>query len=203
MKEIWNERYAQSGFAYGDAPNVFLQMQLPKIETGKILFAAEGEGRNAVFAATLGWEVSAFDWSEDGKNKAMMLANQQHVSLDYRVGEFAEIEYPQAHFDVVALIYAHFSADKKSEYHKILDTYVKKGGYVILEGFSKKNLDYVAQNPGIGGPKDIDMLFSVQEIQADFANYEVVLLEEIEVELQEGKYHNGKGSVVRFVGRKK
>ncbi len=103
----------------------------------------------------------------------------------------------------MALIYAHFPADIKSKYHKTLDHYVRKGGVIIFEAFSKKHLDYIAKNEKVGGPKDIAMLFSMDEIKADFANYDIIELTETEIELNEGLFHNGTGSVIRFVGRKK
>jgi hypothetical protein len=74
----WDERYKQQDFAYGVTPNNYLKDQLIKLQTGKILFPAEGEGRNAVFAAKLGWIVSAFDISIEGKKKAMQLAKSEH-----------------------------------------------------------------------------------------------------------------------------
>ena len=202
MKEMWNERYAQKTFAYGEEPNVFLKEQLIEIKPGKALFPAEGEGRNAVYTATLGWKVNAFDLSKEGKQKAIKLASEKNTELNYDVGEFQELNYDNESFDLIALIYAHFPANKKSEYHKELIKKLKKGGIIIFEAFSKSNLEYVAKNPNIGGPKDIDMLFSTEEIKSDFEYFEIVLLEEKLVELSEGLYHNGIGSVIRFVGRK-
>jgi hypothetical protein len=198
----WNDRYSKDEFAYGEQPNNYLKEHLEKLETGTILFPAEGEGRNAVFAAKLGWKVSAFDISVEGKNKALKLAQSNNVSIDYQVGELQFLNYIPEQFDVIALIYAHFPANIKSARHKMLNEYLRKAGIIIFEAFSKKHLDYLAKNPNVGGPKDIDMLFSIEEIKSDFANYEVIELEEKEIELHEGSFHNGIGSVVRFVGRK-
>ena len=199
----WNERYSREEFAYGQEPNNYLKEQLQKLDPGTILFPAEGEGRNAVFAAKLGWKVSAFDISIEGKNKALRLAENNNVAIDYQVDELENLNYNIGHFDAIALIYAHFPAEVKSIYHRSLDKYLRKGGTIIFEAFSKRHLDYLARNEKVGGPKDIDMLFSIDEIIADFANYEVAELEEREIELNEGLFHNGKGSVIRFVGRKK
>lgn len=201
--EWWNERYSKEEFAYGTEPNRFLKAQLEKLKAGAILFPAEGEGRNAVFAAKLGWTVSAFDVSAEGRKKALQLAEAKRVTIDYRVGELMSLNFEPEQFDVIALIYAHFSADIKSVYHKTLDKYLRRGGLVIFEAFGKKNLDYLAKNEKVGGPKDINMLFSVDEIKSDFANYNILLLEEKEIELNEGLYHNGKGLVIRFIGQKK
>mgnify|MGYP003648642261 FL=1 len=199
----WNERYGNEAYAYGEAPNLFFEEKIKDLKVGKMLLPAEGEGRNAVFAAKLGWAVFAFDQSNEGKKKALKLAEKNGVSIDYQVNDLAMVNYSKEEFDVIGLIYAHFPAKLKSQYHKILDGYLKIGGTVILEAFSKNNLAYRAKNEKIGGPRDLDSLFSVEEIKADFSNYTIIQLEEKEVELGEGVYHNGKGSVIRFVGQKK
>lgn len=201
--ERWDERYSKPEFAYGVQPNNFLKEQVEKLIVSTILFPAEGEGRNAVFAAGLGWKVSAFDISVEGKKKALQLAEANHVTIDYQVGELQTLNYTPEQFDVIALIYAHFPAASKSLYHKTLDRYLRKGGLVIFEAFSKRHLEYIAKNENVGGPKDEAMLFSIAEIKADFTDYEVIELVEKEIELNEGLFHNGKGSVIRFVGRKR
>jgi len=199
----WNERYSKDEFAFGKQPNNYLKEQLEKLNVGTILFPAEGEGRNAVFAANLGWTVSAFDISMEGKKKADRLAEINNVTIDYQVGDLQEISFDTEQFDVIALIYAHFPANIKSLYHKTLDKYLRNGGVVIFEAFSKRHIDYVSKNENVGGPRDLESLFSIEEIKSDFANYDIIELEEKEIELSEGLYHNGTGSVIRFVGQKK
>lgn len=199
----WNDRYSKDEFAYGEQPNNYLKEQLEKLDAGKILFPAEGEGRNAVFAAKLGWTVSAFDISAEGKNKAFRLAETNNVTIDYQLGDLQTLNYTTGQFDAIALIYAHFPADIKSIYHQTLDKYLRKNGFVIFEAFSKRHIDYITKNEKVGGPKDIAMLFSIDELKSDFVNYEIIELTEKEIELSEGLFHNGKGCVIRFVGRKK
>lgn len=199
----WNDRYSKKEFAYGKHPNNYLKERLQKLNAGKILFPAEGEGRNAVFAAKLGWEVSAFDISVEGKNKAMQFAGQNNVAIDYQVGELPALKYDKESFDAIALIYAHFPAAIKSSYHQLLDSYLKKGGIIIFEGFSKKHIEYINRNNEVGGPTDIAMLFSIEELAKDFQQYEILELTEKEIKLHEGAFHNGIGSVIRFTGLKK
>jgi hypothetical protein len=198
----WNERYSKEEFAYGTQPNNFLKEKLDKMTPGSILFPAEGEGRNAVYAATQGWKVSAFDISTEGKNKATSLAGTSNVSLEYQLGELKDLNYSPEQFDVIALIYAHFPADIKSIYHQTLSGYLRKGGFIIFEAFSKNHLDYILKDEKVGGPKDIGSLFSIEEIKADFPQFQIIELEEKEIQLNEGLYHNGLGSVIRFVGQK-
>lgn len=206
MKEeqlkMWDERFGKQEYVYGIDPNYYLKEQLKKLNPGNILFPAEGEGRNAVYAAKLGWEVSAFDLSTEGRKKALNLADKNGVTIEYQIGELPELNYSKEQFDVIALIFAHFNADIRSEYHKLLNNYLRKGGLLIIEAFSKKHLEYRTKNPGVGGPRDLETLCSIEEFKLDFDNYEIIEVVEKEIELNEGLYHVGKGSVIRFMGRK-
>ncbi|SEW52212.1 class I SAM-dependent methyltransferase [Chitinophaga arvensicola] len=203
MNQKWDERYSDQEFAYGKMPNLFFKEWLPSFSPGTILMAADGEGRNGVFAAAQGWNVTSFDLSKEGQSKALQLAREQQVTLEYIVGDLEQLSFEKETFDAIGLIYAHFDAEKKSLFHRKLDSCLKAGGIILLEAFSKKHLHFNSADPRIGGPKDIDMLYSREEIQADFENYEILLLEETQVTLNEGKYHIGEGAVVRFIGRKK
>nr|WP_315033019.1 class I SAM-dependent methyltransferase [uncultured Chryseobacterium sp.] len=198
----WNDRYSNNQFAYGTEPNVYLKKQLQQLTPGSILFPADGEGRNSVHAALEGWKSSAFDISTQGKNKALQLAEQNNVSIDYQVGELSTLNYQEQQFDVIALIYAHFPGDIKSSIHQLLTQYLRKGGFIIFEAFSKKHLEYVTKNEKVGGPRDLESLFSIEEIKSDFPDYDSIELIETEIELKEGLFHNGTGSVIRFVGQK-
>ena len=117
--------------------------------------------------------------------------------------ELQTLNYHDEQFDAISLIYAHFPSEIKSAMHKSLNNYLRKGGLIIFEAFSKNHLEYLAKNEKVGGPKEIEMLFSVDEIKSDFSNYDILQLEEKVIELKEGEFHNGEGSVIRYVGRKK
>ena len=203
MKEFWNERYGAEAFAYGREANVFFAEELLKIKPGKLLLAAEGEGRNAVFAAGHGWDVLAFDSSSEAKKKAEKLALDKGVKIEYQLAELSEMKLPDNYFDAIGLIYAHFPSEIKSDYHKRLDHSLKKGGYILFEAFSKKQpaLNKINEKPM--GPQNPEMLFSIEEIKNDFPDHEILILKEEEVTLSEGLYHEGIASVIRFVGRKK
>jgi SAM-dependent methyltransferase len=202
MLEHWNERYKKDEYAYGKEPNAYLKEHLQSILPGKILFPAEGEGRNAVYAAELGWDVWAFDQSIEGKKKAEKLAKSKNVSINYQVGEVSEIIFEENSFDAIALIYAHFPSILKSKYNKIMSKYLKKNGALIFEAFSKTHLEFNLKNPKVGGPKDIDMLYSLDEVKNDFSTFNAIELIETNIQLNEGIYHNGEGSVIRFRGMK-
>ncbi|PIY07867.1 MAG: SAM-dependent methyltransferase [Flexibacter sp. CG_4_10_14_3_um_filter_32_15] len=203
MKEMWNNRYAAKEYAYGTEPNVFFKEVIDKQQkTGKILFAAEGEGRNAIYAAKKGWKVTAFDSSEEGQKKALQLAEKENVSIDYQAGDFLKLPLINQKFDVAVLIYAHFHPSILSEYHKKNADLINPEGLLILEGFSKGHLEKRKENPNVGGPDKLEMLFSKELIQNDFQDFEIIQLEEVEIKLKEGLYHNGIGKVIRFIGKK-
>lgn len=203
LSDNWNGRYASEEFVYGELPNEFLKEQLVKLPVGEILFPAEGEGRNAVYAARLGWTVSAYDISSEGKRKALQWAGKNGVCIDYQVGELRNLHYGKSRFDAIALIYAHFAEEQRPSIHEALDGHLRTGGIIILEAFGKDHIRYQEANPDVGGPRDIHLLYSTDEIERDFSQYEIIELRETEIRLSEGLYHNGVASVIRFVGRKK
>lgn len=203
MKDFWNDRYKDEEYAYGTAPNAFFKDTLERYHAkGKILLPAEGEGRNAVYAAKTGLDVYAFDISEEGKNKAERLAKDNGVNINYEVGELMSLNIMEHQYDVLALIYAHFPPEVRTRYFAKLRELVKVNGLIIFEGFSKSHIEAQKKNPNVGGPKILEMLFSIEQIKEDFPDFEIVKLEEAEIDLHEGKYHNGIGRVIRFIGIK-
>lgn len=201
MKEFWDERYAADEYVYGKEANLFLQSKLVGIEPGKALFAAEGEGRNAVFAATLGWNVTAFDISSSAKIKADKLAEEKEVSIDYRVGLLDQQGFKENSFDLIVLIFAHFPASLRPSIHQSLKKLLKPGGQIILEAFSKEHLEYNSKNPKAGGPKDASMLFSKEELEEDFGDLDWLFFEKKVLEIKEGEFHDGLSSVIQLVAR--
>jgi 2-polyprenyl-3-methyl-5-hydroxy-6-metoxy-1,4-benzoquinol methylase len=198
MNDYWNNRYAEKEFAYGTSPNEYLKEQLSRITPGRILFICEGEGRNAVHAAAQNWEVEAFDLSEEGRKKAIILAEENSVKINYKIADATLVEYPENTFDVVAIIYAHFPRSIRVSIHEKIANWLKPGGRIILEVFNPNQL-----NNSSGGPKDLSMLYTPEMMQSDFSSFDILALTTDEIELSEGKYHMGKADVLRFVGRKK
>lgn len=204
MKDMWNKRYATEEYQYGKEPNQFLKASLNKLEiNSKILFPAEGEGRNAIYTATRGHKVSAFDLSEEGQKKALSFAKDLNVTIEYQVGEISELNITPFSFDAAALIFAHVAPPIRKAFHQEIAKTIKPGGIIILEGFSKNNLEYRAKNPSVGGPDKEELLFSTDIIKEDFPNFDVEKLEETETMLDEGQLHQGLAKVIRFIGIKR
>lgn len=200
--DFWDSRYSSEEYIYGNKPNEFLREQLSKLTPGSILFAAEGEGRNAVYAASESWEVSAFDLSSKGKEKAEQLAKEREVSIDYKVCELENIDYILESFDVLALIYAHFDIKVRRNYHRKLASLIKSGGYLVMEAFSINHVEYQKQSPKVGGPSNIDYLYELEEIKAEFSDFNFIILEEVETQLSEGEHHLGLAKVIRILAKK-
>ena len=203
QKDFWNERYSREEFIYGIAPNEYLKEKLQEIKPGKILFPAEGEGRNAVYAAKMGWKPEAFDQSEVGKEKAISLAEENQTDISYTISDAENIEYPNNTFDALALIYAHFKGDRRREFHQKLATFLKPGGFLIIEGFSKFQEEYQKKYPRSGGPRNPEMLYDLEELKKDFENFEMKESTLTTITLNEGDHHKGQASVVRIFAVKK
>ncbi|HSF88376.1 MAG TPA: class I SAM-dependent methyltransferase [Saprospiraceae bacterium] len=203
MKDFWDQRYSQKEYAYGETPNEYFRNQIIALTPGKILMPADGEGRNGVFAATLGWDVEAFDISTEGKRKAELLATKHKVNIHYVIGACGKMTYPENSFDAIALVYMHLPPSIMAECHRQLVAYLKPGGVIIFEGYSKKHIEYQRINPSAGGPRDIEMLFDIAQVQREFPSITFTTLSEEEIDLQEGQFHEGKAMVIRFTGKKK
>ncbi len=196
MKDFWSQRFAAQEYAYGEQPNVFFRQQLDLLPVGKLLLPAEGEGRNAVYAACKGWEVWAYDFSEAAREKAMSLAQKcGELHFRYDLCTHQEASYPEEYFDVVALIFAH--TPERKLLHERAVHWLRPGGMLLLEGFSKKQLHYTS-----GGPKQEALLFDRAMLKSDFQSLSTFEIEEAVVVLDEGPYHQGQAAVIRVVGRK-
>ncbi len=194
--EFWNERFGNEEYIYGKRPNTFFKEQIDKLKPGSILLPAEGEGRNAIYAASQGWDVVAFDISEKGKEKALRLAAENQFSIHYKITDVLQFQ-SDAQFDAIGLCYAHFPAEIRNQAHLHLMQFLKSDGIVIFEAFSKAQLGNAS-----GGPKNKEMLFSVEEIKTEFPQLNFKLLREENIELSEGNHHQGIAEVIRFVGMK-
>ncbi|MFC6267349.1 class I SAM-dependent methyltransferase [Frigoriflavimonas asaccharolytica] len=194
--DFWNQFYETPEYVYGTSPNAFFKEQINNLPKGKILFAAEGEGRNAVYAATKLWDVHAFDSSDTGKNKALKLAADNNVEINYVVNDVLNFETKEQ-FDVIGLFFAHFPTDIRKKAHKHLLQFLKKDGLIIFEAFAKEQY-----SKSSGGSKNLEMLFSLKEIEEEFLELNFEILEQNTVILAEGERHKGEAEVIQFVGRK-
>ena len=194
---MWNERYAVDEYIYGTEPNSFLVEQA-KLLTGPVLSLAEGEGRNAVFLATLGLEVHCVDGSDVALAKAQALARSKGVQIQTEVADLGEFQPEADRYSSVISISAHLPSVIRAKLYPLVERCLKPGGVIVLEAYSEAQL-----TRNSGGPKDLDMLMTVAKIESEFPNCDPLVLRELERTVCEGLYHTGDASVLQFVGRKK
>ena len=197
MKEMWNQRFAAGEYYYGKEPNPWFKEKMDSLVPGSILVPADGEGRNGVYAATLGWQVTAIDFSEEGRKKALLLASEKNVSVQYLIGDISQTDFGTGKYDAVAMIYVHMPPPVRREVHRKLVNSLKPGGWFILEAFNPKQITNTS-----GGPKTPDMLYTVPILQEDFHDIEIIELNEYRVYLEAGDGHSGPADIIRFFGRK-
>lgn len=196
---MWDERFAEEGFAYETEPNDFLKAQVQRLpKGGKILCVAEGEGRNALFLLKQGFEVTAIDLSLVGAAKAKKRAVENGFDLDYRIAHLKDFDYGFKQWDGVVSIFCHPPVVWRSTFHQLVSRSIKPNGVLLVEGYSKAQLKFKT-----GGPKDVSQLFEVEEFKRDFSDYNHLHLTGIEREIHEGKYHKGLSSVIQFVAVKR
>lgn len=194
---MWNERYASDEFVYGTEPNSFLAEHAQRL-TGPVLSLAEGEGRNAVYLASLGLDVLGVDGSEVGLAKARRLAATRGVSIRTEVADLADYSPPENVYGAVVSIFAHLPAEIRQRLYPRVERALKPGGILLMEFYSKAQ---IARSTG--GPKDLDMLMSRAALEKEFPHCDPILSREIDREVVEGKFHTGLASVVQFIARKK
>ena len=198
MKQFWNERFSAENYMYGEHPNIFYMEQLTHLQSGNLLLPGEGEGRNAVWAARHGWKVTAVDYSEAGKEKAMLLAQKHETELEAYIIEDLNYFVPKiSGFDAVALIFVHMMPDERIKLHTKLIESLRPGGILILESFSKNQLKFKS-----GGPKNLEMLYDIDSLKIDFEQLTIDFIQEEIVLLEEGQHHLGEASVIRMIARK-
>ncbi len=197
MKDFWNNKYSKVEYIYGKESNEFLKEELKKIQPGKILLLGEGEGRNAVYAAKLGWEVDAVDFSEEAKRKAVNLANENGVKINYMIKDLKEFIPKENYYDAIGVFYLHLKEDLRKSVNKKIISALKQNGKLILEVFEKEQIKYNS-----GGPKDESLLYSLEDITEDFIDLDFEKFSKAKILLNEGPAHQGEAIVIRFIGIK-
>jgi len=196
MKQFWDQRYAENETVYGNEPNQFFRHFIDHHKPGKLLLPAEGEGRNAVYAAGKGWEVDAFDFSAVAREKALEFARAAKVSINYELKNIADFRAIQK-YDTVALIYVHMPEALRKKFHQEVYNSIKPGGFLVLEAFAKEQEQFES-----GGPRDVSQLYDAPSLCSDFPFLHLISCEQKEIFLEEGDYHKGKAAVLRLTGQR-
>lgn len=200
IKEVekWNNRYKKYQLVYGNEPNVFLKEKITKLPRNqKILCVAEGEGRNAVFLAKQGNEVTAWDFSQEGLNKMDIFAKFNEVSVTAECVDLTKAIWTYEEWDSVVNIYGHFHKGDRDSIFNGIKKSIKIGGYFISEVYSNEQIKYKT-----GGPSKNELLYSPEEVLLFFKGWKVIEFFVGEVYRKEGQMHQGKCHVIQTVFQK-
>jgi SAM-dependent methyltransferase len=193
----WDERYSEPGFTYGTAPNEFLASVADRIPKGMILSLGEGEGRNAVYLASLGYEVTGVDGSDVGLRKAVELAAERGVTITTIHADLGGFKIGQEQWDGIIACYCHVPSTIRIPLHKAAVQGLKSGGVFVLEAFSKEQIVY-----NTGGPQSPDMLMSLEDLKRELTGLEFIHAVQMERDVREGSRHTGLASVVQVLAKK-
>lgn len=195
MKEFWDQRYSSKEYVYGKEPNTYFRKFIESLSPGQILLPGEGEGRNAVFAASLGWEVMAVDQSSEGRCKALALAEEKGVLIQYQQTDLESLDVPTASYDVVSLVFVHLPPNIREKIHQKLVQCLRPGGIFHLLAFTPEQLRFQT-----GGPQDVSMLYTEELLRADFTALASLDFTDIAGEFKEGPFHQGEYRAIELVG---
>ena len=197
--ERWNGRFAAEEFLFGTRPNAFLAAQGRRLRPGmRALCVADGEGRNSVWLAAQGLEVTAFDFSPVGLAKARTLAERCGVKVDYHLSEVSHWKWDAQQYDVVAAIFVQFASPPERQHmFEGMQRALKSGGLLIAQGYRPEQIEYATGGPGV-----LENLYTAGILRTAFAGWEIEELVEYEDEISEGRGHKGRSALIGMVARK-
>ena len=197
----WNERFlATDYYLFGKSPNTFLVKQAtPRIKPGMTVLAlADGEGRNGVWLAEQGCEVWSVDSAPAASEKARKLAAERGVQMHVQTLDATAMDFDIQQYDLVVGIFFQFANPQlRTKLFDGMKRATRSGGYLLIEGYGLKQLEYKTGGPGIP-----EHLYTLALMQEHFGDMNVELLDEYDAELSEGAGHHGMSALVDLVARK-
>jgi SAM-dependent methyltransferase len=194
--DFWNDRYSIEGFVYGTAPNDFVKAVAPRLPSGPILCLAEGEGRNAVYLALLGHEVTAVDQSVTGLAKARRLAASQNATISTLVTDLSEYRIAAGAWSGIVATFAHLPPELRRALHRQVVAGLQPGGMYVLEAYTPAQLAF-----GTGGPENPELLMTLARLREELDGLEFLIGHEIERPVVEGAFHTGRAAVVQVLAQ--
>ncbi len=194
---MWDKRYSTKHYIYGTQPNSFLEQHVTEIPKGKVLCLADGEGRNSVFLAKQGYNVTAIDASAIGIEKAKKLARDNNVSVEYIHADLATYKLGQQQWEGIVSIFCHLPEKLRAELHAKVVHALKKTGVLLLEAYTPDQLKH-----GTGGPPTAELTMSAEILKKELNGLQFSLLQELERDVIEGSHHTGRGAVVQVIAKR-
>jgi len=196
-RDNWNERYSGSEYKYGIEPNVFLASMADRIPAGRVLCLADGEGRNGVHLAELGYDVTSVDQSEVGLVKANCLAAERGVKINPVVADLADYTIEENYWSGIVSIFCHLPPEHRQKVHRAVVAGLTDGGVFINEAYTPRQLQFKT-----GGPPVAELMMTLNNLREELRGLRLEVAREIDRDMSEGSCHRGTGAVVQVVGIK-
>lgn len=196
---MWEERFSTEEYVFGKAPAQFLTEHADYLVEGhSALVVADGEGRNSVYMAQKGMQVTAQDFAPSAIAKARKLAEEAGVSVNFEQSDILKRSWETDTYDMVAGIFIQFTGpnDRRKVFDGLKQA-TKPGGVVMLHGYTPKQIEY-----GTGGPPFAENMYTDVILRAAFVGWEILECREYDREVQEGRGHSGMSALIDFVARK-
>ncbi len=193
----WNNRYGGGEYIFGKEPNQYFKSKLDLLKPSNIFLPGDGEGRNGIYAAENGWNVTSADFSKVAIGRAKEFATLRNVDINFQFINLITEEIPKNKYDVIGVSFLHFNGKNKGIVYRKLSKALRANGYLIIECFSTEQVKI-----NTGGPRKKDSLYTIEELKKYFLGFEFIEAESIKTELHEGKGHQGDAYVVRIFARK-
>ena len=158
----WDQRYADSEFLWTVHPNRFLLEEAAALPSGRALDLACGEGRNAVWLAQRGWQVTGVDFSAVAIEKARMLATERGLYPQWIVADLLEYQPAKRAFELVLVLYLQLPAEQRRQIVRRAADAVAPAGMLLIVAHDSENIEH-----GHGGPQDPAVLYTAQDVVAD------------------------------------
>ena len=198
--QFWNERFDKKEFIFGKEPNEYLVEQASRYlePNSSVLCIADGEGRNGVWLAKQGMQVIGFDVSDIALVKAKQFAKDNQVEIAYSLSDTDGFDWQENSYDAIIAIFIQFADPvMRTRIFKQIQSALKPGGILILQGYTPKQLEYKT-----GGPSLLEHLYT-EEMISDLVNeMEILDLRCYEKELNEGARHAGMSALLGMVAKK-
>jgi len=196
---VWDKRYAQNGFLFGTEPAAALRKHASSFHDGAAcLCVADGEGRNSVWLAEQGHQVTAWDASSVAVEKAKGLAQVREVSVDFRVDDASSYDWSAEQFDVVVAIFIQFAGpDLRDKMFNGMKRATRSGGLLFLHGYTPEQIAF-----GTGGPPCAENLYTEEILKEGFSDFEILHLDRYIAEIDEGTGHSGTSALIDLIARK-
>lgn len=195
----WDQRFSRPGLLFGEQPNRFLEREASRLPShARVLSVADGEGRNALYLASLGHQVTAFDISPVAVAKARALAEQRELQVDWHVSSADDWDWNGPRWDAVVAVFVQF-ADPAMRRRMFAGMWkaLEPGGLLLVQGYTPRQLEFRT-----GGPGKIEHLYTSELMRELLPEAEWLQLHEYEDELAEGSAHVGRSALLDAVARK-